>query len=154
MSAMGRYLKLGPIILLASLASADALANDSIRITFASGDRILQSGETSEIQVTRSGPYSTSIVEIDRLFARVKHHIERAQFPTSWEWVPPPHSDVVRVNISVGETNYTFTGAVGIGAIPKQPGEPSIERERRASFDHILEDVSKYTAAQYRPAVR
>src|SRR5690348_377402 len=54
-SATGRYLKLGPIILLASLASADALANDSIRITFASGDRILQSGETSEIQVTRSG---------------------------------------------------------------------------------------------------
>ena len=140
---------LAAILLLA--ASGPAFADDSIRITFQSGECIGCSAERSEIYISRPiGPGPIQLIDLDRFFALILRSLHEADMPLSWHLVPAIHSDEVRVDILMGGKRYSFSSGYENGRVQGSVGESLADQRRRHALEDILRQTAEYAARRYR----
>jgi hypothetical protein len=136
------------VFLLATIGSVHA--DDSIRITFETGECIGCSAEKSEIYISRPIGPGPTVVELDKFFGLIRSSLQDADMPLSWDQVPAIHSDTVHVEIALDGKSYSFISGFTDGSIPGPIGESSADRRRRLALQDILQRTAEYVAARYR----
>ena len=133
-----RYLVFTIIAFVATVADAD----DSIRITFASGYPMPGSStETSNVYITReSGDYAepSRKSEIDSYFELLRKTLDEAKTPAVWEPAPAMHADTVRVEIVLGSRKHVLAASYGAQGPEIYLDASAFDRRQLAAIKDIL----------------
>jgi hypothetical protein len=132
----------------ASLAHAD----DEITITYINMYSLPgRSAENSTIQIKRDADDYPDVpgAELATFFGDIRKVLDTAHTPAKWEFAPPPHVDIIRVEIALGTRRHLLSTGF-ISGKPEVPiGANANDRRQLAALKKLLSLTTERMARKF-----
>jgi hypothetical protein len=146
----------GLIAVVGVLASAPAVAQDIVRLTWHSGYPMPRtSGESMTSEIRRhSSDEPESAGEVDRYFRAVRMVLDTAQAVGKWTPPPPVHAPMLKIEVTLGKRQHVLEAAWSERG-PGMPLNPSeIDRRHFAAFESIVRLSMDHLESRWKPRTK